>query len=143
MCALLIFEGTHMMALTKNLVKSRSHTYLLLCVMALAGCMTAVMESELLYHGEGSGTTVHQPTSTTRTLKWLTSGTTLVAIWLLYVYYQDELTLGKSNCVYEPGETLASTRLVLPMLFEMLVMANTPHPYGGHSAQPLLHSSST
>jgi len=107
---------------TQDLVNARSNTYLLLCVIACLGTFMCMLEVEILTKNN------NEPTDTTDTLKWMVTCTTALTIWLLFVYYQDELTLGKAKQKYESVETLFSTFLAYPMLFEMFLMCLHPMP---------------
>jgi hypothetical protein len=64
----------------------------------------------------------------TGALKWVVAGTTATSVWLLFVYYQDQLTVGKCNKEYAMFETLLSTQLVYPLLAEVLVTSIQPIP---------------
>ena len=103
---------------TQTLVNARSNTYIALCSTAFAGCLVSMLEVEIL------GSNDDQPTATTEILKWVVTGLTVVTIWLVLVYYRDELTLGKASKKYEEVETLFSTLLIYPMLGEMLIMVS-------------------
>jgi hypothetical protein len=107
---------------TEQLVKARSHTYLLLCILAFIGVAAQVWEVEILSANDNA------PTASTDNLKWVVTTTTILSLWLMYVYYKDSLTLGQSKKVYSEQETILSTRLAYPMLLEMLILAIHPLP---------------
>ena len=81
-----------------------------------------------MYEVELLGDNRDMPTAATEFLKWVVSATTVLTMWLLFVYYADLLTIGKAKNIYEQVETLLSTQLATPMLIEMLVIAVHPIP---------------
>jgi hypothetical protein len=46
----------------------------------------------------------------------------------MFVYYCDELAIGKAKLRYQEGETLLSTHLLRPMLMEMFLLTIHPLP---------------
>jgi hypothetical protein len=101
--------------LQRKITRKVNSSYNVLLVVAFLGVCCQIAEAEIVFDNGNAQT----PTSLI--LKSITTASTLILFWLIYVHYSDTLLQGQLRGLYHEEDTLRSTHLLSQLTLELFV----------------------